>query len=103
MGSRKQNFYNILMVRMGFPAQAEEIQEKYLARDYQGAMEAIPLEFLDATSLLGPKERIADRMKALAGAGVTTLSISPMLQDLEQGIAGLRTAAEALDLAGVGS
>ena len=103
MGSRKQNFYNNLMVRMGFPAQAEEIQEKYLARDYAGAMAAIPLEFLDATSLLGPKERIADKMKALAAAGVTTLSVSPMLQDLEQGIAGLRAAADALDLAGVGS
>ncbi|GLZ28246.1 LLM class F420-dependent oxidoreductase [Lentzea sp. NBRC 105346] len=103
MGSRQQNFYNNLACRMGFEAEAAEVQEKYLARDYQGAMAALPVEFLDATSLLGPKERIADKMKALAAAGVTTLSVSPMLQDLEQGIAALRTAAEALDLAGVGS
>jgi len=103
MGSRKQNFYNDLAVRMGFAAEAAEVQDKFLGKDYPGAMAALPVEFLDATSLLGTKERIADRMQALAQAGVTTLTITPMLQDLEQGIAGLRTAVEALDLAGVGS
>ncbi|HEV7907967.1 MAG TPA: LLM class F420-dependent oxidoreductase, partial [Pseudonocardiaceae bacterium] len=92
MGSREKNFYNNLVVRMGFDKEAAEVQERYLARDYPGAMAALPLEFLDATALLGPKERIADRMKALAEVGVTTLTVSPMLQDLEQGIAALRTA-----------
>ncbi|NUT98726.1 MAG: LLM class F420-dependent oxidoreductase [Saccharothrix sp.] len=103
MGSREKNFYNALAVRMGFADQAAEVQEKYLARDYQGAMSALPVEFLDSTSLLGTRERIAERMKVYAEAGVTTLTLSPMLQDLEQGIAALRTATEALDLAGVGS
>ena len=103
MGSRKQNFYKDLATRMGFEAEAQEVQDKYLARDYAGAMAALPVEFLDATSLLGPKERIAEKMQALAQSGVTTLTVSPMLQDLEQGVAALRTAVEALDLAGVGS
>ncbi|MEU7526992.1 LLM class F420-dependent oxidoreductase [Saccharothrix sp. NPDC042600] len=103
MGSREKNFYNALAARMGFAAEAAQVQEKYLARDYQGAMAALPVEFLDSTSLLGTRERIAERMKAYAEAGVTTLTLSPMLQDLEQGIAALRTATEALDLAGVGS
>ncbi|NUT53857.1 MAG: LLM class F420-dependent oxidoreductase [Saccharothrix sp.] len=103
MGSRQKNFYNDNAARMGFAAEAAEVQDRYLAKDYQGAMAALPVEFLDATSLLGPKERIADRMRAYAEAGVTTLTLSPMLQDLEQGIAALRTATEALDLAGVGS
>ncbi|MEV0679210.1 LLM class F420-dependent oxidoreductase [Actinosynnema sp. NPDC050436] len=103
MGSREKNFYNDLAVRMGFPAEAAEVQDRYLARDYDGAMAALPVEFLDATSLLGPRERIAERMRAYAEAGVTTLTVSPMLQDLDQGIAALRTASEALDLAGVGS
>jgi hypothetical protein len=66
-------------------------------------MAALPVEFLDATSMLGPKERIAEKMQAMAQAGVTTLTVTPMLQDLEQGVAALRTAVEALDLAGVGS
>jgi hypothetical protein len=79
------------------------VQDKYLSRDYAGAMAALPVEFLDATSMLGPKERIAEKMQAMAQAGVTTLTVTPMLQDLEQGVAALRTAVEALDLAGVGS
>ncbi|GAA3839239.1 LLM class F420-dependent oxidoreductase [Saccharothrix violaceirubra] len=103
MGSRDRNFYNDLASRMGYAAEAAEVRERYLARDYDGAMAALPFEFLDATSLLGPKERIADRMAAFAQAGVTTLTVSPMLQDLAQGIAALRTATDALDLAGVGS
>ncbi|MBB5802397.1 F420-dependent oxidoreductase-like protein [Saccharothrix ecbatanensis] len=103
MGSRKKNFYNDNAVRMGFAAEAAEVQDKYLAKDYDGAMAALPLGFLDGTALLGTKERIADKMRAYAEAGVTTLTLSPMLQDLEQGIAALRTATEALDLAGVGS
>ncbi|ACU37415.1 LLM class F420-dependent oxidoreductase [Actinosynnema pretiosum subsp. pretiosum] len=103
MGSRQKNFYNDLAVRMGYAAEAAEVQERYLAKDYAGAMAALPLEFLDATSLLGPVGRIADRMAAYAQAGVTTLTVSPMLQDLAQGTAALRAASEALDLAGVGS
>jgi F420-dependent oxidoreductase-like protein len=102
MGSREQNFYNNLAVRMGYEAEAAQIQDLYLGRDYQGAAAKVPLGFLDQTALLGPKERIADGMRALAESGVTTLTVSPVLQDLEHGIAALRVAVEALDLAGVG-
>ncbi|GAB3448523.1 LLM class F420-dependent oxidoreductase [Actinophytocola sediminis] len=102
MGSREQNFYNNLACRMGFEAEAAEVQNRYLARDYVGAAGAVPLEFIDQTSLLGQKERIAEGMVALAESGVTTLSISTVLQDLEHSIATLRVAVEALDLAGVG-
>jgi alkanesulfonate monooxygenase SsuD/methylene tetrahydromethanopterin reductase-like flavin-dependent oxidoreductase (luciferase family) len=101
MGSREKNFYNQLAVRMGFEAEAAEVQEKYLAKDYAAAMAAVPLEFIDATSLLGPKERIADRMTAFADAGVTTLTVSPYLPDPASAGAALRTAVEALELAGV--
>ncbi|HEY3747892.1 MAG TPA: LLM class F420-dependent oxidoreductase [Pseudonocardiaceae bacterium] len=101
MGSRKQNFYNDQACRMGFEAQAVEVQDKYLARDYEGAMAAVPLEFLDATALLGPMERIRDRMQALAQVGVTTLTVSPAQGDLEQRLVALRVAADALDAAGV--
>jgi F420-dependent oxidoreductase-like protein len=103
MGSREQNFYNNLACRMGYEAEAAEVQDAYLAKDYAGAAAKVPLGFLDATALLGPKERIAEHMRALADSGVTTLTLSPVLQDLEHGIAALRVAVEALDLAGVGS
>ena len=62
----------------------------------------VPRGFIDSTSLLGPKERIAEKMVALAESGVTTLTVSVALQDLERGTAALRVAAEALDKAGVG-
>jgi F420-dependent oxidoreductase-like protein len=103
MGSREQNFYNNLACRMGFEAEAARVQDLYLSKDYAGAAAAVPTGFVDQTSLLGPKERIAEKMQALAESGVTTLTVSPILQDLERSLAALRTAAEALDRAGVGS
>ncbi|HEU5469072.1 MAG TPA: LLM class F420-dependent oxidoreductase [Actinophytocola sp.] len=102
MGSREQNFYNNLACRMGYEAEAAECQDRYLAKDYAGAQAAVPLGFIDSTSLLGPRERIAEKMVALAESGVTTLTVSVALQDLERGTAALRIAAEALDKAGVG-
>ena len=75
------------------------MQERYLAKDYVGAMAAVPLEFLDATSLLGPMERIAERMAAFAEAGVTTLSLAPFVEPAK-GTDVLRTAVEALERSG---
>ncbi|AXB42661.1 LLM class F420-dependent oxidoreductase [Amycolatopsis albispora] len=100
MGSRDKNFYNQLACRMGFEAEAAEVQEKYLAKDYAGAMAAVPLEFLDATALLGPKERIAEKMAAFAEAGVTTLTVAPYDGDADARRNALDVAAEAIELAG---
>ena len=102
MGSREQNFYNALARRYGFDEAAQEVQDRYLARDYAGAMAAVPFEFVDQTSLLGPKERIAERLAAFAKAGVTTLSVVPAAGSVEERLATLRTVAEALDLSGAG-
>ncbi|MEV6129433.1 LLM class F420-dependent oxidoreductase [Streptomyces violaceusniger] len=101
MGSAKQNFYNKLAQRMGYEKEAAEIQEKYLSGDKQGAAAAVPHELIDSTSLLGPVERIADRMQAYAEAGVTTLSLTPSGFTLEERLAGLRAGVEALERAGV--
>jgi F420-dependent oxidoreductase-like protein len=101
MGSREQNFYNALACRMGFEAEAEQVQELYLNKQYQAAAEAIPRDFVDSTSLIGPPERIRDRMQAFAAAGVTTLTISPFAATLEGRLATLRRTAEALEAAGL--
>ncbi|MGP4110829.1 LLM class F420-dependent oxidoreductase [Streptomyces sp. 4N509B] len=101
MGSRDQNFYNRLAQRMGYEKEAAEIQERYLAGDREGAAAAVPHRLIDATTLIGSPERIADRMRAYADAGATTLSLAPAGWDLDQRIAGLRVAAEALDRAGL--
>jgi alkanesulfonate monooxygenase SsuD/methylene tetrahydromethanopterin reductase-like flavin-dependent oxidoreductase (luciferase family) len=102
MGSREKNFYNQLAVRMGFEQAAAEVQDLYLARKYDEAAAAVPYEFLDATALLGPKERIAEKMQVLAASGVTTLTLSPFTGSLDERRATLRTAVEALELSGVG-
>jgi hypothetical protein len=88
---------------MGYGEAAAKVQDLYLARDYDAAMAAVPFEFVDSTSLLGPVDRIADRMKDFAAAGVTTLSLAPYGGNADERIAALRTAAEALDKSGVGS
>jgi F420-dependent oxidoreductase-like protein len=100
MGSREQNFYNALAVRMGYADEAAAVQERYLARDYEGAAAAVPAEFVDATSLLGPAGRIAERMADFANAGVTTLAITPFGTTLDEKIRSLTTALDALEKSG---
>ncbi len=95
MGSREQNFYHQLATRMGYGAAAREVQDLYLAKRQREAAAAVPFEFIDSTSLLGPVDRIADRMRAYAGAGVTTLSVSVFAGDAEDGIRTLRAVADA--------
>lgn len=102
MGSREQNFYNRLAVRMGYADAAREVQDLYLAKKQRDAGAAVPLEFIDRTSLLGPVDRIAARMREYAEAGVTTLSVALFGGDVESGINTLRQAAEALAVSGVG-
>ena len=102
MGSRDKNFYNALATRMGYGDAAAAVQERYLARDYDGAAAAVPFEFIDATSLIGPMERIADRMQAYAAAGANTLTIQTYAPTLDERLHAVRTAAAALDRSGVG-
>lgn len=101
MGSRSQNFYNALARRMGFEKAAEEVQRLFLARDYRKAAAAVPFEFLDRTSLIGPAGRIANRLQAYAEAGVTTLSVTPFGTTLDDRIAALRTIAHVASTAGL--
>jgi F420-dependent oxidoreductase-like protein len=103
MGSREQNFYNALAVRMGYGDAAAEVQDRYLAKDYDGAAAAVPFEFVDATALLGPPERIAQRMGEFAAAGVTTLSVSPFAAATEDKLRSLAIAMNALEKSGARS
>jgi F420-dependent oxidoreductase-like protein len=102
MGSREQNFYNRLAVRLGHEAAAAEIQERFLAGDHAGAAAAVPYELVDSTSLLGDRARIAERVHAYADAGVTTLTINPVGRTLGERVAALRVVAEALEASGRG-
>jgi F420-dependent oxidoreductase-like protein len=101
MGSREQNFYNALAVRMGFEAEAARIQDLYLDRKYEEAAAAVPRDFIDSTSLVGPVERIRDRLQAYADVGVTTLSVTPYAATREERITTLRKIVEAREAAGL--
>ena len=101
MGSREQNFYNQLAVRMGYADAAAEVQELYLSRKVAEAAAAIPQDFIERTSILGNRIQVTERIRQYAAAGVGTLSVSPYVGDLESGIAALRTIAEAYEASGV--
>ncbi|WP_182560967.1 LLM class F420-dependent oxidoreductase [Microlunatus kandeliicorticis] len=101
MGSRKQNFYNDLAVRMGYAAEAAEIQDLFLAGRHRDAMAAVPYRFVDDTSLLGDVDRLTERLARLAEAGVTTCAVTPYGRGLETRLAALDTVAEAHRRAGL--
>jgi alkanesulfonate monooxygenase SsuD/methylene tetrahydromethanopterin reductase-like flavin-dependent oxidoreductase (luciferase family) len=102
MGSRERNFYNEYAQRLGYIDEAKVIQDLYLAKDYDGAMAAVPFGFLDDTALLGSVDRIADRLQEYADAGVTTMTISPAASSEEERLTAIRAVAEAFDKSGVG-
>ena len=80
MGARDKNFYNNYAKRQGFEEAAVKIQDLYLAGRRDEAMAAVPPELMDACHLIGPADRIRDRLqrwKAAAAAGrVSTMMIA---------------------------
>jgi F420-dependent oxidoreductase-like protein len=101
MGSREQNFYNQLAVRMGYADEAAKVQDLYLSGKKAEAAEAVPQEFIERTAILGNKIQVKERIKQYAAAGVGTLSISPYVGDIKSGIDTLRIVAEAYEESGV--
>lgn len=101
MGSREQNFYNQLAVRMGYGEAAARIQDLFLDRKHREAMAAVPLEFIDKTALIGPVDRVRDRLRAYADAGVTTLSVALYHGPVEQRVQALRELVAAAEAAAV--
>ena len=102
MGSRDTNFYHQLACRMGYEAAADEVQDRYLAKDYAGAAAAVPLEFIDRTSLIGPPPRIGARLHDYANAGVTTLTVAASVGTLEQRLGIVRAMSQILAASGLG-
>jgi hypothetical protein len=75
MGHRDRNFHKEMMVRRGFGDAAQRIQELFLARRKDEAVAAVPDEFCDEMSLVGPAARIRERYRAWADCGITGLTI----------------------------
>jgi len=73
MGSKKRNFHKELMGRMGYEAEAEKIQDLFFEGKRAEAIAAVPDRFADEISLVGPVERIRERLDAWRETPVTTL------------------------------
>jgi F420-dependent oxidoreductase-like protein len=78
MGAKGHNFYNDLAVRYGYGQEAAEIQELYLAGRKREAEALVPDDLLALTCLVGPAGWVAERVAAMAEAGVTDLQVLPL-------------------------
>ncbi len=77
MGARGMNFYTDVIGDLGWATEALQIQELYLSGARLEAARAIPDDLLDALTLIGTEEEIAQRLTVLVQAGVTTLIARP--------------------------
>jgi F420-dependent oxidoreductase-like protein len=75
MGARGRNFYNDLFKRFGFEDEAPKIQDAFLAGNQREAYALVPDAFVDDVALVGPPERIRDKLAAWRESGVTTLLV----------------------------
>ena len=75
MGHKDKNFHNDIMVRRGFGDAAKRIQELYLAHRKDEAIAAVPDEWVDMKSLVGPPARIRERYRAWEDCGADTISV----------------------------
>jgi F420-dependent oxidoreductase-like protein len=94
MGSREKNFYNQAARRYGFEDAAVRVQDLYLEGRRDEAAAALPGELIDLVSLVGPADRVRDRLRTLDAAGVGTLIVSPMAWTFEERRDQLRRLAE---------
>jgi F420-dependent oxidoreductase-like protein len=76
MGAKRRNFHKELMARMGFAAEAEKIQDLFMAGKRAEAIAAVPDRFADEISLVGPRERVRERLEAWRDTPVTTLLVT---------------------------
>ncbi|MEV6382620.1 LLM class F420-dependent oxidoreductase [Streptomyces sp. NPDC051773] len=75
MGHARRNFHADLMARMGYEEEARHIQRLFLDGRREEAVLAVPDAFADEISLVGPRERIAERLEAWRKGPVTDLLV----------------------------
>ena len=77
MGAKSKNFYVDTAERYGFGDSARACQERALAGDRAGAVDAISDELIDAASICCTPAELDDRLGAYAAAGANTLVAVP--------------------------
>ncbi|MEM9683957.1 MAG: LLM class flavin-dependent oxidoreductase, partial [Pseudomonadota bacterium] len=69
MGARDKNFYNDLAKRLGYEEAAVKIQDLYLDGKRAEAAAAVPDALIDEIALIGPPDRIRERLSVWKAAG----------------------------------
>ena len=69
MGAKNKNFYHEYATRLGYGDAADQIQDLYLSGKKSEAEALVPNELLDEVSLVGPRERIIERLDPWKEAG----------------------------------
>jgi F420-dependent oxidoreductase-like protein len=90
MGARGHNFYNTVFRRQGYEAQATLVQDLYLDGQKAEAAAALPDDFIDRVTLIGPPSHVKERIAALTEAGITHLHVSPFGGDAPKLIATVK-------------
>jgi F420-dependent oxidoreductase-like protein len=75
MGAKDRNFHLDVVSRMGFEDEARKVQDLFMAGKRDEAAAAVPDALADEISLVGPKERIKERLEAWEESPVTTLLV----------------------------
>ena len=78
MGAKGKNFYHTLAVKYGYGAQADRIQELYLAGEKALAATVVPDALVRDVSLIGSAAFVKERVAAFREAGVTVLNVVPL-------------------------
>ncbi|MFG2144375.1 LLM class F420-dependent oxidoreductase [Streptomyces sp. NPDC048696] len=76
MGHAARNFHADLMSRMGYEAAAHRIQHLFAKGHREEAIRAVPDAFADEISLVGPRQRIAERLELWRKGPVTDLLVT---------------------------
>jgi len=75
MGAKGKNFYTDYAKRLGYEEEAERIQRLFLEGNKGDAIAAVPDRLIDEVALVGPPERIRDRVAAWKASPVTTMLV----------------------------
>lgn len=76
MGARGTNFHHDVFVRMGYEAEARQIQDLFLAGDKAGAVAAVPTRLVEEVALVGPLAKIRDELPLWTSTVLTTLMLT---------------------------